>query len=149
MLTFDGNKYSQIINYLTDEYHIFSDDYRKFEYLDGSYYLLDSTRTGKILVIDKEGNEKFSMWADEGDKLDNYWFQDITTDGKYIYIYAYYYDMSKSSKMTDSAIIIIDKEGKYSIRDIDEQYYYKIAFKDNSLLLAGSENSFAKYKINR
>jgi len=151
LLTFDGSNFNQILKYAeSDEaYGILQDYYKKFTYLNGVYYLVDPTTIGKILAIDKDGNEKFSMHADDGDALNNYWFQDITTDGENIYVYAYYYDMYESHEMTDSVILIFDKDGNYNMVDIDEQYYYQILFKDDSLLLPGSENSFAKYKINR
>lgn len=151
LLVFDGNNFDQIIKYAesSDGYGIPYDNYKDFVFLDGVYYFVDPTTVGKILAIDKDGNEKFSMHADDGDELDNYWLQNITTDGENIYVYAYYYDMSESNKMTDSVILVFDKDGNYKMVDIDEQYYYQIVFKDNSLLLPGSENSFAKYKINR
>lgn len=151
LLTFDGNKFTQIIKYVDSEepYGLLYDNYKNFTHLDGIYYFVDPNTIGKILAIDPDGNEKYSIHADEGDQLYNYWLQDITTDGENIYVYAYYYDMYESHEMTDSAILIFDKDGNYNIVDIDEQYYYQILFKDDSLLLPGSENSFAKYKINR
>lgn len=149
LIMFDGNNFNQIVKYASNDgmFGTVQDSYHEFVYLDGIYYLVDPTTVGKILAIDKDGNEKFSMWADEGDILDNYWLQDITTDGENLYVYAYYYNMSESSEMTDSVIIVFDKEGNYKMVDIDEQYYYQIMYKDNSLLLPGSENSFAKYII--
>lgn len=151
LLVFDGNNFDQIIKYAesSDGYGILYDNYKDFVFLDGVYYFVDPTTVGKILAIDKDGNEKFSMHADDGDELDNYWLQNITTDGENIYVYAYYYDMFESNEMTDSVILVFDKDCNYKMVDIDEQYYYQIVFKDNSLLLPGSENSFAKYKINR
>ena len=149
LLTFDGKSFSQIIKYAESDkgYGILYDSYKNFTYLDGVYYLVDPTTVGKIIAIDSEGNVKFSMHAEDGDALENYWLQDITTDGKNIYVYSYYYNGFESDEMTDSAILVFDNKGNYNIIDIDEQYYYQILFKDNYLLLPGSENSFAKYKI--
>jgi len=126
LLVFDGNNFDQIIKYAesSDGYGILYDNYKDFVFLDGVYYFVDPTTVGKILAIDKDGNEKFSMHADDGDELDNYWLQNITTDGENIYVYAYYYDMFESNEMTDSIILVFDKYGNYKMVDIVEQYYY-------------------------
>lgn len=149
LVSFDGNKFDQIIKYFeNNENEISFEDYKDFVVLDGVYYFISPQTSGDIIAIDKDGNKKFSTIPKEGDPLLGYWFQKITTDGKNIYVYAYYQEVTSPS-LTDAAIIIFDKEGNYNIVNIGSQYFSQIVFKDNSLLLPGSENSFAKYKINR
>lgn len=149
LVSFNDNKFELITTYVESDpdYGIMFDQFTNFVYLDGIYYFVDPSTVGKILAINTEGNQIFSLWAEDGDDLENYWLQDLTTDGKYIYVYAYYYDGFESNDMTDSAIIVFDKIGNYQIINIAEQNYEKIVYHYNSLLLVGNENSFTKYII--